>query len=336
MNNIKEYIKNNLNFILCLSISLIITSSCMLLIVFTDNNNTTIASQLTTDNNYVIIINDIANINSELTSCIKNSKLDIDSTKTVLTNSISNLNNSAVSLSKISTDDEDHLELYNDIESCLSSTADLYNYCLNYISTTEKIPIDELADSLDKLKNNCFYSYGTISKYGYSLNCNDSITNFLTAYILYFSKINQINIQKEIDNNKITVFKENLTSITNDFSDNLEDLQPAVERIRDEKRTFDVLLNDLNKCENTFNSLKKDLSQCSIPNGYLSYYNKLNDVFSSYSSYLKLIRTAVIYERSSDYKNDKDTIDKNYTNAFNKYNDVLNELEEFKNLLENC
>ena len=94
--------------------------------------------------------------------------------------------------------------------------------------------------------------------------------------------------------------------------------------------------NDLNDKEDSFNSLKKDLSTLSIPEGYLNYYNNLNDIFSLYSSYLNSIRTAIIYERSSSgYEKNKNVIDKNYDTAYEKYNNVLDNIHEFLSLLEN-
>ena len=93
---------------------------------------------------------------------------------------------------------------------------------------------------------------------------------------------------------------------------------------------------DLNDKENSFNFLKKDLNSVSIPEGYLNYYNNLIDIFSLYSSYLNSMRTAIIYERSSsDYKKNKTVIDKNYDNAYKKYNNVLESIQQFLSLLEN-
>ena len=80
-------------------------------------------------------------------------------------------------------------------------------------------------------------------------------------------------------------------------------------------------LNDLNYKEDSLNSLKKDLSTLSYSEGYLNYYNNLNDIFSLYSSYLNSIRTAIIYERSSSgYEKNKNVIHKNYDTAYEKYN----------------
>ena len=88
--------------------------------------------------------------------------------------------------------------------------------------------------------------------------------------------------------------------------------------------------------EDSLNSLKKDLSTLSIPEGYLNYYNNLNDIFSLYSSYLNSIRTAIIYERSSSgYEKNKNVIDKNYDTAYEKYNNVLDNIHQFLSLLEN-
>ena len=212
----------------------------------------------------------------------------------------------------------------------------LYTYCLNYISTYEDSSLDELAANLDALKNNCIASYSKLSDEGISLNYSSSLQNFLYAFISHYSKLNQSKIESELKHSQNTEFITKLSAISNNFLGLLEDLKPAVDRVREENRSFDAIINDLNDKENSFNFLKKDLNSVSIPEGYLNYYNNLNDIFSLYSSYLNSMRTAIIYERSSsDYKKNKTVIDKNYDNAYKKYNNVLESIQQFLSLLEN-
>ena len=218
----------------------------------------------------------------------------------------------------------------------MDNTYDLYTYCLNYISTYENYSLDELTANLDALKNNCIDSYSKLSDEGISLNYNNSLENFLYAFVSHYSKLNQSKIQSELKNAQDAEFITKLSTISNNFSNLLEDLKPAVERIREENRSFDAILNDLNYKEDSLNSLKKDLSTLSIPEGYLNYYNNLNDIFSLYSSYLNSIRTAIIYERSSSgYEKNKNVIDKNYDTAYEKYNNVLDNIHQFLSSLEN-
>lgn len=332
MNINKEYLKNNFNFIICLIISIIITSTCVILLNISSNmKSTTTYSNLS---NYALIANNLNSINSSLNNCTADTSLNIQAASSLLKNALADLDNCKTSLASLSSNDNNQIS--SNLLKALDDTYNLYTYCLNYISTYEDYSLDELTANLDALKNNCIASYSKLSDEGISLNYSSSLQNFLYAFISHYSKLNQSKIESELKHSQNTEFITKLSAISNNFLELLEDLKPAVDRVREENRSFDAIINDLNDKENYFNSLKKDLNSVSIPEGYLNYYNSLNDIFSLYSSYLNSIRTAIIYERSSsDYKKNKTVIDKNYDNAYKKYNNVLESTQQFLSLLEN-
>ena len=332
MNINKEYLKNNFNFIICLIISIIITSTCVILLNISSNmKSTTTYSNLS---NYALIANNLNSINSSLNNCTADTSLNIQAASSLLKNALADLDNCKTSLASLSSNDNNQIS--SNLLKALDDTYNLYTYCLNYISTYEDYSLDELTANLDALKNNCIASYSKLSDEGISLNYSSSLQNFLYAFISHYSKLNQSKIESELKHSQNTEFITKLSAISNNFLELLEDLKPAVDRVREENRSFDAIINDLNDKENYFNSLKKDLNSVSIPEGYLNYYNNLNDIFSLYSSYLNSMRTAIIYERSSsDYKKNKTVIDKNYDNAYKKYNNVLESIQQFLSLLEN-
>ena len=332
MNINKEYLKNNFNFIICLIISIIITSTCVIILNISSNmKSTTTYSNLS---NYALIANNLNSINSSLNNCTADTSLNIQAASSLLKNALADLDNCKTSLASLSSNDNNQIS--SNLLKALDDTYNLYTYCLNYISTYEDYSLDELTANLDALKNNCIASYSKLSDEGISLNYSSSLQNFLYAFISHYSKLNQSKIESELKHSQNTEFITKLSAISNNFLELLEDLKPAVDRVREENRSFDAIINDLNDKENYFNSLKKDLNSVSIPEGYLNYYNSLNDIFCLYSSYLNSIRTAIIYERSSsDYKKNKTVIDKNYDNAYKKYNNVLESTQQFLSLLEN-
>ena len=332
MNINKEYFKKNFNFIICLTISIIITSTCVILLNISSNMKSTAnSSNLST---YALIANNINSINSSLNNCIADTSLNTDAASSLLKNGLSDLDNCKTSLASLTSNNDSEISI--NLLKALDNTYDLYTYCLNYISTYENYSLDELTANLDALKNNCIDSYSKLSDEGISLNYNNSLENFLYAFVSHYSKLNQSKIQSQLKDEQIAEFITKLSIISNNFYSLLEDLKPAVERIHEENRSFNSLLSDLNDKEDSFNSLKKDLTNISIPEGYLSYYNNLNDIFSLYSSYLNSIRTAIIYERSSSgYEKNKSVIDKNYDTAYEKYNNVLDSIHQFLSSLEN-
>ena len=266
MNINKEYFKKNFNFIICLTISIIITSTCVILLNISANmKNTTVSSNLST---YALIANNINSINSSLNNCIADTSLNTDAASSLLKNGLSDLDNCKTSLASLTSNNDSEISI--NLLKALDNTYDLYTYCLNYISTYENYSLDELTANLDALKNNCIDSYSKLSDEGISLNYNNSLENFLYAFVSHYSKLNQSKIQSELKNAQDAEFITKLSTISNNFSNLLEDLKPAVERIREENRSFDAILNDLNYKEDSLNSLKKDLTNISIPEGYLS------------------------------------------------------------------
>ena len=252
MNINKEYFKKNFNFIICLTISIIITSTCVILLNISSNiKSTTASSNLST---YALIANNINSINSSLNNCIADTSLNIDAASSLLKNGLSDLDNCKTSLANLTSNNNSQIAI--NLLKALDNTYDLYTYCLNYISTYEDYSLDELTANLDALKNNCIASYSKLSDEGISLNYSSSLENFLYAFVSHYSKLNQSKIQSELKNAQVAEFITKLSTISNNFSNLLEDLKPAVERIREENRSFDSILNDLNDKEDSFNSLK--------------------------------------------------------------------------------
>ena len=86
MNINKEYFKKKFNFIICLTISIIITSTCVILLNISANmKNTTVSSNLST---YALIANNINSINSSLNNCIADTSLNTDAASSLLKNGL--------------------------------------------------------------------------------------------------------------------------------------------------------------------------------------------------------------------------------------------------------
>ena len=242
MNINKEYFKKNFNFIICLTISIIITSTCVILLNISSNiKSTTASSNLST---YALIANNINSINSSLNNCIADTSLNIDAASSLLKNGLSDLDNCKTSLANLTSNNNSQIAI--NLLKALDNTYDLYTYCLNYISTYEDYSLDELTANLDALKNNCIASYSKLFDEGISLNYSSSLENFLYAFVSHYSKLNQSKIQSELKNAQVAEFITKLSTISNNFSNLLEDLKPAFELIRKENRNFYSILNDLN------------------------------------------------------------------------------------------
>ena len=139
--------------------------------------------------------------------------------------------------------------------------------------------------------------------------------------------------------NTIETKVDNYYNIEYLFNNSYVKTSEEITNFKDEKNDVYMYLDKNNtlyvKYTNKNNIYNKHIT--GLPSGNITvYYNNLNDIFSLYSSYLNSMRTAIIYERSSsDYKKNKTVIDKNYDNAYKKYNNVLESIQQFLSLLEN-
>ena len=175
-------------------------------------------------------------------------------------------------------------------------------------------------------------SYDDLSPYGFYLTFPEESETFLDNLIGYLNTLEKLNKEESIKTTQYNSYIEKLTKCSNEFYEILDDLEPAINLIRKENRSLDVILNDIKEKENTLETIKKDFNYSSIPEGCMSYYNSLNNTFTLYSTYLNSLKVAVIYEKSSpSYEENKETIDKNYDNAYSKYDDVKTSFESLLN-----
>ena len=199
------------------------------------------------------------------------------------------------------------------------------------MSYSNDLSSSEITSQILLLKDNCNSSYEALYPYGLSVEFPSESEEFLDDLIGYLNAIDKLNKEDIIKTNQYNSYIEKLTKCTNSFSDLLEDLEPAIKLIRKDNRSFDVILDDIRKNEDELSNIKRDFNYSSIPEGCISYYNSMNNIFSLYSTYLDSLKIAVIYEKSSSsYEKNKTNIDKYYENAFSKYEDVKT---SFKSLL---
>ncbi|MBD7916593.1 hypothetical protein H9660_15790, partial [Clostridium sp. Sa3CUN1] len=88
--------------------------------------------------------------------------------------------------------------------------------------------------------------------------------------------------------------------------------------------------------EDTYNIIKEKSSFISIPEGCMDIYEAFNEYLNTYSVYLKSIKEATIYEKTSiDLDGDSSEITKNYTNSSSKREDTLEAFKKYENEIKN-
>ena len=338
MENIKKSFSENKIFVITLLICAIITSSMMLLLHKRNNS-----ISYTADNNDIVIedtalknfepyITELSEINLSLKKCINGVTINSKSASSILNDNLKQLKELKEKVSAVVIANNNTPNIIPKLISCIESTENLYSYCIDVLSYTSNLSTSEITSEILILKENCEKSYDDLSPYGFYLTFPEESETFLDNLIGYLNTLEKLNKEDSIKTTQFNSYIENLTKCSNEFYEILDDLEPAINLIRKENRSLDVILNDIKEKENTLETIKKEFNYSSIPEGCISYYNSLNNTFTLYSTYLNSLKVAVIYEKSSpSYEENKETIDKNYDNAYSKYDDVKTSFESLLN-----
>lgn len=338
MENIKKSFSENKIFVIALLISIILTSSMMLVLHKSTNsisyitNNSELIIEDNASKDFEPYINELSEINLSLKKCINGVTINSKSASSILNDSLKQLKELKEKVSSVVIANNNTPNIIPKLISCIESTENLYNYCIDVLSYTSNLSISEITSEILILKENCQKSYDDLSPYGFYLTLPEESETFLDNLISYLNNLEKLTKEESIKTTQYNSYIENLTKCSNDFYEILDDLEPAINLIRKENRSLDVILNDIKEKENTLETIKKEFNYSSIPEGCISYYNSLNNTFTLYSTYLTALKIAVIYEKSSpSYEENKEVITNNYDNAYSKYDDVKTSFESLLN-----
>ncbi|WP_304680989.1 hypothetical protein [uncultured Clostridium sp.] len=339
MEKIKKSFSENKTFIITLLICIFLTSSSMMILLYRHNNSTsssTDTSEIITEDtslkDFEPYITELSKINTSLKKCINGLTINSKSASNILNDNLKELKELKEKVSAVVIANNDTPNIIPTLISCIENTENLYSYCINVLSYTNNLSISEITSEILILKSNCEKSYEDLSIYGFSLTLPEESETFLDNLISYLNTLEKVNKEASIKTTQYNSYIEKLTKCTNEFDEILDDLEPAINLIRKENRSLDIILNDIKEKERTIETIKKDFNYSSIPEGCMSYYNSLNNTFTLYSGYLNALKIAVIYEKSSpSYEKNKKTINKNYDNAYSKYDDVKTSFESLLN-----
>lgn len=338
MENIKKSFSENKIFVIALLTTIILTSSMMLVLHKSTNsisyitNNSELIIEDNASKDFEPYIYELSEINLSLKKCINGVTINSESASSILNDSLKELKNLKEKVSSVVIANNNTPNIIPKLISCIESTENLYSYCIDVLSYTSNLSISEITSEILILKENCQKSYDDLSPYGFHLNLPEESDIFLDNLIGYLNTLEKLNKEDSIKTTQYNSYIENLTKCSNEFYEILDDLEPAINLIRKENRSLDVILNDIKEKESRLEIIKKEFNYSSIPEGCMSYYNSLNNTFTLYSTYLNSLKIAVIYEKSSaSYEENKEVITKNYDNAYSKYDDVKTSFESLLN-----
>lgn len=336
MENFKSKFQENKKFIIVLTLCILLSLLTVLFIYKYKNKDKIHSEGSSTLNTIISLVEEINNSNNKLNDCLSGFTINSETALNILNDNIVSLDNIQSSLRSMILTDDYSREASSKIMSSIESTQNLYNYCIYTLSLDNTYELSDCITKIDELEYNLLNNYEELNALGLSIKFEDDSPSFLNNLRNYLISKENINKSNQIKVSQATDFLKDFKSYITDFSNILQDLEPAITQAREDKRSFDPILDDIYDKEIAFKNIKDKINSLSIPEGYLSYYKSFNEVSNLYSNYLKALKVAIVYEKSSDnYTENKDNIDKNYDNAYSKYQDVKDSLDSLIKSLEN-
>ncbi|AOR22453.1 hypothetical protein [Clostridium taeniosporum] len=278
-----------------------------------------ISKTITTINSSLKFDENDANINFKNTNELLNKNLNL---LTELDNGLNNLN------FKKSTSNE----LKNNLKDYLKTNIDLYNSIISIINNKNNKYFQVLYENLIKNQQNFLKETDTLSKSNIKISLSKNLKTFFSDLNKFLNKSYKSVRENDILNEQKRDFFIQVNDLLNRFSELKDDVKPALEKIREDKRDLSVVMCDINEKYSNFNKIKDSSLSISIPVGADDCYEALKETISAYDSYINSFKKSVqdemnLYENSKSNFNNVDDL---YVDSFDKYNYFLSNLDNLQ------
>lgn len=278
------------------------------------------------------IATELNNVNLSLEGGLKDFSIDSNKSYDVLVSGSNTLKELLNSILEIHGNDSQVVSIKTDLTNTINSTMDLYDSCISMLSNSKDIKSSDDLKNFISFKENCIRNYYILNKNNINISFPEVSIKFFDNVYKYLNTIIKINRDSQFQSKQQREFFMQLQSFNLDFDNLNQDLTLAINKVKEDNRDLQVIIDDIYKKEETYKNLKGKVLSLSIPDGYMDIYNSLNEYLNLYGVYLKSIKEAVIYEKTcSDVDKYSKEISKNYENAFSKRDDVLELYSSYEN-----
>lgn len=274
----------------------------------------------------------ITSINSSLKFDKSDIELNFKNTKEILNKNISSLSELNSNLDSLTFKESKYTTLKSKILNYLSENINLYNSIISIIDNKNNENFEILYKNLIKNEKNLINESNDLI----NLNIRISVPKNLELFFLDLNSFLNESYKSTRENDIINAQKKDffiqINDLSNKFSTLKEDTKDALKKIREDNRDLSIILLDINKKRSYFSKIKDDSLSISIPVGAETCYDALQDVISSYNSYINSLEKSVENEMKLN-KNSNfnfNSIDKFYIDTFDKYDYFLSCFDNFE------
>lgn len=324
IDKLKDIFNSNKNILVSLSACVIIISILVIMSITTGFKPIS--------NNYSNIVDKLDEANTNLTDAINKLSIDADLACTKLEESSKIIEEIETLLITIDNNEEVHACISETVD----RTAELYDLSMYLIKHPNDLSDTGKLDKLSSCLNDCRSLYSELNdEHGLDVKFDSNTETFFENTINYVNTVITLNRDTDIKDSASKDFLLKLDDFTSTLKNMNQDLMPAVNKIREDKRKLDPLLDDISAKKKNLEDIKNKLNLLSIPEDCVHFYNSLKDTLVLYEKYISSFENAVLFEKScSNYEESKNDIDKKYNNAVSKYTDMMNSYNNYNKLLE--
>lgn len=274
------------------------------------------------------ISSQIQNCNKDFDDLLNSDGIDMEKTIDALSNNNIKLDSIKTSLNDIQITNDDS-NIKDELIANLDYNTSLNNLCLTLLKNPQAEDFTAKYKDYSNTYSMLLDNYSSLNALGINIKFSDNAKNFFDYNSKYFSTLINLNRDKDIKvlqrNNYIASLKDCIET----FDKIDEDLEPALNKIREDNRSFDNLLKDVRDKKSTLNEIKNTSYCISIPENGNECFNLLQYTINYYELYITSLEHSIVIEKTSNIEDNKKNIEENYENSFSKFSDFQ---ESLKNL----
>lgn len=186
--------------------------------------------------------------------------------------------------------------------------------------------INSAADNLKVYRDNADSYYGLLSLNEDTYNLGTPLYTTINAALDYCISINnekKIAELKAIENNN---FFNSINDLIISMDNLIINYYDSVADCRNSKKTYELLILEINTNSSKLQSVKDVLSKLSVPDDFHSIYNDFSEIVNLYSDYLYNFKYNVATEKV--LRKNKDTSEETINSLYDTSNKALIEIEK--------
>lgn len=316
---IKHLLTSNKKLLIILL--LVFIFSCPIIIKYSPNN-----LQIEKLN---ILLDKLSSCNNSLCESVHNQSIDTGLAKDLLSSKIIELNSLSEEVSSTPVSQKNQLLKTKLIET-ISYNNSLYEITLSLLKSSDfnslNSKFSEYASCIELVEN----SYNTLNILGLNGSFSEENKVFFENSSNYITTVIKISREKDIKSAQNKYFSQGINDCINLLDTISEDLKPALDKIKEDGRSINVLSDDIKAKRSKLATIKNKSYSISIPTECSSLYKEFQDTLNAFELYINQLQYSIISENSST----EAVINKNYDDSFLKYSSYTEKLSDFKKDLD--